>query len=64
MTTTEIEEYFGTVEKVAQFFEVSTEAIYQWRAREGKLIPKGRATEAAIRTNGELKFNPELYRKQ
>lgn len=29
----------------------------------GNLIPKGRAAEAAYRTNGKLIFRPELYEK-
>ncbi len=29
----------------------------------GSLIPKGRAAEAAYRTNGQLVFRPELYQK-
>ncbi|MCS2152399.1 Cro/CI family transcriptional regulator [Scandinavium goeteborgense] len=63
MTTTELETYFGTPNKAADFFCVSPEAIYQWRKRPGGLIPKGRAAEAAYRTDGKLKFRPELYEK-
>jgi hypothetical protein len=63
MTTDDIEKHFGSAEKVAAFFGITCEAVYQWRVRPGKLIPKGRAAEAAYRTNGELKFNPELYEK-
>ena len=63
MTTTELEKYFGTPIKAAEFFNVSPEAFYQWRKRPGGLIPKGRAAEAAYRTSGELQFRPELYDK-
>ncbi|HBR2274404.1 MULTISPECIES: Cro/CI family transcriptional regulator [Klebsiella/Raoultella group] len=63
MTTTELEEYFGTPSKAADFFSVSTEAFYLWRKRPGGLIPKGRAAEAAYRTDGKLVFRPELYKK-
>lgn len=63
MTTTELEHYFGSPNKAAEFFGVSPEAFYQWRARPGKLIPKGRAAEAAARTNGKLNFDASLYKK-
>ncbi|EMO3785418.1 TPA: Cro/CI family transcriptional regulator [Klebsiella oxytoca] len=63
MTTTELETFFGTPNKAAAFFGVSPEAFYQWRKRPGGLIPKGRAAEAAYRTNGKLIFRPELYEK-
>ncbi|HBZ3503231.1 TPA: cell division protein, partial [Klebsiella pneumoniae] len=45
------------------FFGITSEAVYQWRNRPGRLIPKGRAAEAAYRTAGELEFNPERYGK-
>ncbi|HDX8954414.1 TPA: cell division protein [Klebsiella michiganensis] len=63
MTTAELETFFGTPNKAADFFGVSPEAFYQWRKRPGSLIPKGRAAEAAYRTNGQLIFRPELYQK-
>ena len=63
MTTDDIESYFGSIEKVAAFFGITTEAVYQWRNRPGQLIPKGRAAEAAYRTFGRLPFKPELYEK-
>ncbi|WP_213977382.1 Cro/CI family transcriptional regulator [Serratia marcescens] len=63
MTTTELEEFFGTPNKAAEFFGLSPETFYQWRERPGGLIPKGRAAEAALRTNGELVYRPELYKK-
>ncbi|QKN80765.1 Cro/CI family transcriptional regulator [Scandinavium goeteborgense] len=63
MTTDEIEKYFGSAEKVADFFGITSEAVYQWRNRTGRLIPKGRAAEAAYRTNGKLIFSPERYEK-
>ncbi|MCL7679372.1 Cro/CI family transcriptional regulator, partial [Klebsiella pneumoniae] len=49
MTTDDVEKYFGNAEKVAEFFGISSEAVYQWRNRPGRLIPKGRAAEAAYR---------------
>lgn len=63
MTTDDIETYFGNAEKVAVFFGITSEAVYQWRNRPGRLIPKGRAAEAAFRTHGKLAFHPELYEK-
>ncbi|HDV8233633.1 Cro/CI family transcriptional regulator [Enterobacter cloacae] len=63
MTTDEIEKYFGSIEKVAEFFCITSEAVYQWRNRPGRLIPKGRAAEAAYRTEGGLIFHPDLYEK-
>lgn len=63
MTTTDLEKYFGSPNQAAAFFSVSPEAFYQWKKRPGGLIPKGRAAEAAYRTNGELKFDPCLYEK-
>lgn len=61
MTTTELEQFFGTPNNAADFFGVSPEAFYQWKKRPGGLIPKGRAAEAALRTSGKLTFNPKLY---
>ncbi|WP_323098923.1 Cro/CI family transcriptional regulator [Klebsiella quasipneumoniae] len=63
MTTDDIEKYFGNAEKVAEFFGITSEAVYQWRNRPGRLIPKGRAAEAAYRTGGKLIFHPEHYKK-
>ncbi len=63
MTSFEIENFFNGPEGVAAFFGISSEAVYQWRNRPGNLIPKGRAAEAALRTDGALKFNPLLYSK-
>ncbi|EHW1829262.1 cell division protein [Salmonella enterica subsp. arizonae serovar 40:z36:-] len=63
MTTDDIENYFGSTEKVAEFFGITSEAVYQWRNRTGRLIPKGRAAEAAYRTGGQLVFHPDLYEK-
>ncbi|MER1978338.1 Cro/CI family transcriptional regulator [Pseudocitrobacter faecalis] len=63
MTTDDIEKFFGSAEKVADFFGITSEAVYQWRNRPGRLIPKGRAAEAAYRTDGKLSFHPELYGK-
>ncbi|ETT05776.1 DNA-binding transcriptional regulator Cro [Providencia alcalifaciens F90-2004] len=61
MTTEQIEKYFGTTNKIAEFFCISPEAFYQWKKRPNQLIPKNRAMEADYRTNGELKYNSALY---
>ncbi|MEQ4674094.1 Cro/CI family transcriptional regulator [Providencia vermicola] len=61
MTTEQIEKYFGTTNKIAEFFRISPEAFYQWKKRPNQLIPKNRAMEADYRTKGELKFNSALY---
>ncbi|WP_265494964.1 Cro/CI family transcriptional regulator [Providencia heimbachae] len=61
MTTEQVEAYFGTTSKIADFFGISPEAFYQWKKRPNQLIPKNRAMEADYRTNGKLKFNPNLY---
>jgi hypothetical protein len=55
MTTDDIEKYFGSAEKVAAFFDITSEAVYQWRNRPGRLIPKG-SSEAAYRTDGSCHF--------
>ncbi len=64
MTTQELETFFGSPIEAANFFGVSPESFYQWRKRPGGLIPKGRATEAAYRTQGGLVYRPELYEKR
>lgn len=61
MTTEQIEKYFGTTSKIAEFFSISPEAFYQWKKRPNQLIPKNRAMEADYKTNGDLKYNPKLY---
>ncbi len=63
VTTNEVEVYFGDASKVASFFKITPEAFYQWKKRPGQLIPKNRAIEADLLTEGKLKYNPELYRK-
>ncbi|WP_336844321.1 Cro/CI family transcriptional regulator [Providencia rettgeri] len=61
MTTNQVEQYFGSGTKAADFFGISPEAFYQWKKRPNQLIPKGRAIEADYRTKGGLKFDPALY---
>ena len=56
MTTDDIENYFGSTEKVAEFLE-SSEAVYQWRNRTGRLIPKGVQLKQHIEP-GKLVFIP------
>lgn len=61
MTTDDLEMYFDSPAKIAEFFDITPETFYQWRKKPGKLIPKGRACEAAIRTNGVLSVDLSLY---
>ncbi|UNH40175.1 Cro/CI family transcriptional regulator [Moellerella wisconsensis] len=62
MTTEQIEKYFGSTGKIAEFFSISPEAFYQWKKRPNQLIPKNRAIEADYRTKGKLKYDPVLYK--
>ncbi|ENN8377984.1 Cro/CI family transcriptional regulator [Providencia alcalifaciens] len=62
MTTDQVEQYFGSAIKTADFFGISPEAFYQWKKRPKQLIPKNRAIEADYRTKGKLKFDPLLYK--
>ncbi|WP_294844408.1 Cro/CI family transcriptional regulator [uncultured Gilliamella sp.] len=64
MTTDQLISYFKTPKKVAEFFNISQEAFYQWQNRPKKLIPKDRAIEAAFRTNSELAFDENLYQNK
>lgn len=63
MTANDVEIYFGSANKVADFFGITREAFYQWKKRPGGLIPKSRALEAACRTGGKLKFDPSFYKQ-
>jgi hypothetical protein len=62
MTTDEIEQHFGSTEKVAEFL-ASLVRPFTSGVTARTLNPKGRAAEAAYRTAGELEFNPERYGK-
>lgn len=61
MNVDEVVDFFGSVQKVADFYGLTREAVYTWRKRPGSLIPKGRAAEAATFSQGKLRYNPELY---
>ncbi|MEM7986145.1 cell division protein, partial [Morganella morganii] len=43
MTANDVEIYFGSANKVDDFFGITREAFYQWKKRPGGLIPKSRA---------------------
>lgn len=63
MTTGDIKDYFGSTEKAAEFLGITSEAVYQQRNRTGRLIPEGRAAEAAYQTKEKSVFHPDLYKK-
>ncbi|HFN7313712.1 TPA: Cro/CI family transcriptional regulator [Escherichia coli] len=64
MRVDELVQFFGSVQRVADFYGITREAIYMWRKRPGEIVPKGRAAEAAAYTKGKLSLNPELYKKK
>ncbi|EFH8367435.1 TPA: cell division protein [Escherichia coli] len=64
MRVDELVQFFGSVQRVADFYGVTREAIYMWRKRPGEIVPKGRAAEAAAYSKGKLSLNPELYKKK
>lgn len=47
--------YFGSVKKLADFLGIWPHVIYRWEDD----IPKARAYELEVRTNGELKAEDE-----
>lgn len=64
MRVDELIQFFGSVQRVADFYGITREAIYMWRKRPGEIVPKGRAAEAAAYSKGKLSLNPELYKKK
>lgn len=64
MRVDELVQFFGSVQRVADFYGITREAIYMWRKRPGEIVPKGRAAEAAAYSKGKLSLNPELYKKK
>ncbi|EIH3950879.1 cell division protein [Escherichia coli] len=64
MRVDELVQFFGSVQRVADFYGITREAIYMWRKRPGEIVPKGRAAEAAAYSTGKLSLNPELYKKK
>ncbi|EFB7614374.1 TPA: Cro/CI family transcriptional regulator [Escherichia coli] len=64
MRVDELVQFFGSVQRVADFYGITREAIYMWRRRPGEIVPKGRAAEAAAYSKGKLSLNPELYKKK
>ncbi|HFP0033348.1 TPA: Cro/CI family transcriptional regulator [Escherichia coli] len=64
MRVDELVHFFGSVQRVADFYGITREAIYMWRKRPGEIVPKGRAAEAAAYSKGKLSLNPELYKKK
>lgn len=64
MRVDELVQFFGSVQRVADFYGITREAIYMWRKRPGEIVPKGRAAEAAAYSKGKLSLNPERYKKK
>lgn len=64
MRVDELVQFFGSVQRVADFYGITREAIYMWRKRPGEIVPKGRAAEAAAYSKGKLSLNQELYKKK
>ncbi|EEC8271362.1 cell division protein [Escherichia coli] len=64
MRVDELVQFFGSVQRVADFYGITREAIYMWRKRPGEIVPKGRAAEAAAYSKGKLSLNPEIYKKK
>ncbi|EFQ9147543.1 Cro/CI family transcriptional regulator [Escherichia coli] len=64
MRVDELVQFFGSVQRGADFYGITREAIYMWRKRPGEIVPKGRAAEAAAYSKGKLSLNPELYKKK
>ncbi|EEV0948214.1 TPA: cell division protein [Escherichia coli] len=64
MRVDELVQFFGSVQRVADFYGITREAIYMWRKRPGEIVPKGRAAEAAAYSKGKLSLNTELYKKK
>lgn len=64
MRVDELVQFFGSVQRVADFYGITREAIYMWRKRPGEIVPKGRAAEAAAYSRGKLSLNPEFYKKK
>ena len=64
MRVDELVQFFGSVQRVADFYGITRDAIYMWRKRPGEIVPKGRAAEAAAYSKGKLSLNPELYKKK
>lgn len=52
--------YFKNKRLVAEALGISRVAVVRWKA----VIPKLRAMELDEITGGELKYNPELYKKK
>ncbi len=52
MRVDELVQFFGSVQRVADFYGITREAIYMWRKRPGEIVPKGRAAEAAAYSKG------------
>ncbi|MFJ5378158.1 Cro/CI family transcriptional regulator [Pectobacterium sp. CHL-2024] len=59
MKKNDVISYFGGVSKTAKALGLSHASVSGWT----DLIPKGRAFEIQVLTNGDLKVDPALYGK-
>ncbi|EMS3354995.1 cell division protein, partial [Escherichia coli] len=41
MRVDELVQFFGSVQRAADFYGITREAIYMWRKRPGEIVPKG-----------------------
>lgn len=60
MTPQQVIDFFGTQEKTAQALGIRQPSVSDW-VTNGK-VPPGRQFEIEIRTNGQLKADPELMK--
>jgi prolyl-tRNA editing enzyme YbaK/EbsC (Cys-tRNA(Pro) deacylase) len=58
MLTSEAIKHFGSKRKLAEAAGVKTPTVYAW----GELVPEGRAARLSIITDGELKYDPDVYK--
>lgn len=60
MKTKAAVKHFGTVEKLAEALQITTNAIYQW----GENVPRARAVELELMTEGKLKAPKKKKKKK
>jgi len=59
MKTAKVIEFFGGITQTAKAFDVSVQAVYQWKA-DGKM-PKARAIEAQVLSFNHLTYEATAY---
>ncbi|EAY0927122.1 Cro/CI family transcriptional regulator [Salmonella enterica] len=60
MLTEKAINYFGSKRKLADAAGVKAPTVYAW----GELVPEGKAARLSLITEGELKYDPEVYKKR